>query len=258
MLSINGIEIKPTIFPDKTSQIWLLPNEVLEPISYSDNSKSFEILWKFEGEGEIVHLCQLLLLLHSVDNRAKKNLWIRTLPYARQDKEVSNQTTFAFRAFAWMLNNLDLDEIFIIDPHNYQLTEELIPDCTILQVESNIDYTYAECEADNIVFPDKGASKRYQLTYKNPVILDKVRDQLTGEITGLKIVSGEVKIGRSYLIADDICDGGKTFIETAKILYLYGAKNVHLYVSHGIFSKGLEPLREAGIKRIFTYDGEVK
>jgi len=38
---------------------------------------------------------------------------------------------------------------------------------------------------------------------------------------------------------------------------MQGAKDVALYVSHGIFSKGLEPLREGGIKRIFTKDGEV-
>jgi hypothetical protein len=33
---------------------------------------------------------------------------------------------------------------------------------------------------------------------------------------------------------------------------------VHLYVTHGIFSRGLAPLRESGIKRIFTHKGEEK
>jgi len=58
------------------------------------------------------------------------------------------------------------------------------------------------------------------------------------------------------MIVDDICDGGATFILLAKELYAAGAKEVNLFVTHGIFSKGLIPLYEAGIKRIFTQDGE--
>ena len=33
----------------------------------------------------------------------------------------------------------------------------------------------------------------------------------------------------------DICDGGRTFIELAKVLKDNGAKRVTLYVTHGIF-----------------------
>ena len=63
---------------------------------------------------------------------------------------------------------------------------------------------------------------------------------------------------QTILIVDDLCDGGMTFIKSAERLYELEAKEVHLYVSHGIFSKGLKPLTDSGIKRIFTKDGEVK
>ena len=51
-------------------------------------------------------------------------------------------------------------------------------------------------------------------------------------------------MGRNCLIVDDICDGGGTFIPLAKKLKNAGAKTVTLYVTHGIFSKGLDPLKE--------------
>jgi len=58
------------------------------------------------------------------------------------------------------------------------------------------------------------------------------------------------------LIVDDICDGGMTFKLLARDLLAAGAKEVHPYVTHGIFSKGLDTLKESGIGRFFTYKGE--
>jgi len=46
--------VKPTIFPDGTSQVWKLP---LDGLNY------VKIKWQFESEGEIVHLDQLMHLL---------------------------------------------------------------------------------------------------------------------------------------------------------------------------------------------------
>jgi ribose-phosphate pyrophosphokinase len=56
------------------------------------------------------------------------------------------------------------------------------------------------------------------------------------------------------MICDDIADGGKTFIELAKSLNGI-VKDINLYVSHGIFSKGLKVLHDAGISKIFTKEG---
>jgi phosphoribosylpyrophosphate synthetase len=61
---------------------------------------------------------------------------------------------------------------------------------------------------------------------------------------------------KRVLIVDDICDGGKTFELLAKDLYNAGAEEVNLFVTHGLFSKGLIPLKLAGIKRIFTNKGQ--
>ena len=83
---------------------------------------------------------------------------------------------------------------------------------------------------------------------------EKVRDQLTGNIVRYKIV-GE-PVGKNVLIIDDICDGGMTFKLLAKDLLAAGAKSVVLFVTHGLFSKGLQTLKDSGIQRIYAQDGE--
>jgi ribose-phosphate pyrophosphokinase len=42
------------------------------------------------------------------------------------------------------------------------------------------------------------------------------------------------------LIVDDICDGGRTFIELAKKLRPMTTGKIKLLITHGIFSKGIE------------------
>ena len=61
----------------------------------------------------------------------------------------------------------------------------------------------------------------------------------------------------NVLVWDDLCDAGGTFILLAKELLTNGAKEVNLFVSHGLFTKGTQILFDAGIKRIFTKEREI-
>ena len=243
MINLNGHIITPTIFPDKTSQVWKLdPKHFL-----SDNNV---ITWEFTNEAEFIHLAQLKALL-DLNYGLNTTLELPYLPYARQDKAINNESTFALYPFALLLNSLGFTKVCVFDPHNTELTQRLINN-----VETEMPDTKPLLKKLGTlpVYPDLGAVKRYDAP-TSALRCEKVREPLTGAITGLKVIGKVQK--KPYLIIDDLCDGGRTFIEVAKVLYQKGAIEVHLYVSHGIFSKGLEPLREAGIKRIFTRKGEV-
>lgn len=264
MISINGYEVKPTIFPDWTSQVWKLPEDIIE---YIKTSHEVEVKWVFESESELFSVMQLGHLITSmiscdiVFSPVKVCLYVPYLPYGRQDKEISNDSTFGQNTFLIIANEF-FDVIKTFDAHSTSLLnwEFGINHVINLYPEDAINVAYAESDCDIICFPDKGASERYASLDDDPqVIMGKVRDQSTGEITGLEIVAildnpGDLN-GLKVLIVDDICDGGKTFIEAAKLLYKHGVKEVHLYVSHGIFSKGLDILHEAGIIKVFTKDG---
>lgn len=245
MIKLNGHLITPTIFPDKTSQVWKIPK------SYFKKKENL-VFWEFENETEFLHIAQLKVLLDVQFGLGRAILELPYLPYARQDKEITNESTFALYPFALLLNSLRFSEVQVVDPHNLRLSQHLINNLSYSRPDVN---AWLESLRAKPVYPDAGALKRYDGNPKS-VHCEKVREPLTGAITGLKVI-GKVK-HINYLIVDDLCDGGRTFIEVAKKLYELGAKEVHLLVSHGIFSKGLEPLREAGIKRIFTRKGEVK
>lgn len=244
MITLNGHKIYPTIFPDKTSQCWKIDKEF-----FYDGENT--VRWEFENEAEFMHLAQLKILL-DIGYGFKTTLELPYLPYARQDKAITNESTFALYPFALLLNSLGFVKVCVFDPHNTELTARLIDRVEITM--PNVKPLLKELKALP-VYPDAGAAKRYNAP-KTALRCEKVREPLTGAITGVKVIGKVQK--RTYLIQDDLADGGRTFIEVAKVLYKKGAKEVHLYVSHGIFSKGLQVLRDAGIKRIFTRKGEIK
>jgi ribose-phosphate pyrophosphokinase len=65
------------------------------------------------------------------------------------------------------------------------------------------------------------------------------------EVPGLDNTPGQ----RNFVICDDICDGGRTFIEIAKAIRDIRPKEIfndkiYLCVTHGIFSAGFEELEK--------------
>lgn len=251
MIALNGHKITPTIFPDKTSQVWKINDEILNQVYRADHAA---VVWEFESEGELVHLAQLKELLDTYCSTAK--LTMPYLPYGRQDKRTDNHSTFGLTAFARLINVLGFCEVEVLDAHNNARAHR-IKNLTDRSPRNFISDAYRESKSNLILFPDEGANKRYSAYKIGPgIYAEKRRDQATGAIIGAS-VPRPVK-GKRVLIVDDICDGGATFVLMAAILKKGGAKSVSLYVTHGIFSKGTGVLREAGIDRIFTRKGEIK
>jgi ribose-phosphate pyrophosphokinase len=252
MLYLEIYKVNPTIFPDKTSQVWKFPRFV-------ENSV-FKIKWEFQAESEFMHLAQLVDLVRTYKPQLIE-LDMPYLPYARQDKEISNDTTFALRTFAKLLNSLELDSVMSVDVHS-DVAKELInnfKDCPSLELKLN--FYVGHSSPTLLCFPDAGALNRYKDIIKTSIpscSFSKIRDQDTGYIRSLILDQQNILIkNERVLIVDDLCDGGMTFKLVAEKLRELGASEVNLYVSHGIFSKGVQTLRDSGIKRIFTIKGEV-
>lgn len=247
MIYLNGQKLEVTTFPDNTSQVWKVP--------HLDELRFAYVRWVFSHEAEFLHLAQLKALLDT--RNLESYLHIAYLPYGRQDKTVANDTTFALRPFATLLNSLKFKQITINDPHSdvaLQLIKKSTADYPI-RVIQRILY---DLNIDKICYPDNGAYNKYTVAYNDFVVPmisgSKVRNQSTGVIEKYALY-GDPE-GCNVLVIDDICDGGMTFKLLAKDLLAAGAKSVVLFVTHGIFSKGLKTLTESGIKRIFTKDGE--
>ena len=248
----ESIEIVPTKFPDGTSQVWKLKD--------LDQYKHFGciITWYFHEEAELIYVNQLICLLHQ-HGISIVELYIPYLPYGRQDKEVSNETTFAKTVFLEMLLTEMVGKVTTLDAHSQH------PKVISYSPFGYIEKAITDFKPDLVVFPDKGAATRYSSIVGNYFLyLNKTRNQLTGEITGLEFVdysildcidsnAPDVRV----LIVDDICDGGATFNNAS--IFLHSTLNrvgkkakIGLYVTHGLFSKGYEKMIDSGISEFYT------
>jgi ribose-phosphate pyrophosphokinase len=181
-----------------------------------------------------------------------------------------------------IINSQGYNKVTILDPHS-DVLEACINNFEKLD---NVDlvsfafkdyflskgfrfYTWSPSNFDGVRFisPDAGALKKVfhvaeALKYRNEVIIaSKHRDLETGKIDYTNVPMSVNDADKDVFIIDDICDGGRTFIEIAKAVEEvrklsssvkpehYG-KN-YLIVTHGIFSAGYAQLGEY-FEKIYT------
>ena len=174
-------------------------------------------------------------------------LEINYLAYARQDRVNVQGEAFSLAVMARLINSCNFDSVTLTDPHS-DVASALINNCSITSLTDC--YLWNEPEMAQyikgeyvLVAPDAGAAKKVQQLARQldcPVIQAfKQRDTRTGEITGTSLADvshiDNLK-DKNIIIADDICDAGRTFIELGKILKPLTEKGLYLYVTHGIFS----------------------
>jgi ribose-phosphate pyrophosphokinase len=191
----------------------------------------------------------LMLLSDYIDDRTdlysscKKVLVMHYTPYARQDRRTSCNEPFSFKTFARLINSCCFNRVQITDPHSDVITALLN---NVYSVPRHYLMKNSGFEFEVLVSPDAGAMKanhdvcrKYHIAH---VIATKHRDVSTGAITETKIHTDIDLKGKRILVADDLCDGGRTFIELAKVIRKYEPSTLQLYVTHGLFSNGLTEL----------------
>lgn len=235
---------KITQFPDGTSQVWQI-----DPLP--KKSDVVEVVWMFENEAEVFHLYQLNCLLQNFDYR-QIVLIAPYLPYGRQDKRISNQSTFARSSFFKIIHQRYIG-VETFDAHSLKNDDGYAYWEPIKSISPDLFFN-SILNHDVICFPDEGAYTRYTFNREIPQIYaKKVRDQQTGQIQSLELQLTRTDLtNKDILIVDDICDGGGTFIQLAKELQKYNPRSIDLAVSHGLFSKGKQVLHDAGIRNIYT------
>jgi ribose-phosphate pyrophosphokinase len=244
MITINSHKVEPTIFPDGTSQVWHLPQDIFDADEHN-------VVWMFESEPELFHLVQLNWLL-TRDYDKPCSLLVPYFPYARQHQSTDNENTFALGPFLRILSNTtSWDIITTYDAHfTFEIESSFLP-----FVSLKPPHLQALCDRyDTLIFPDKGASERYKwINHKNIVTGSKVRNQATGIITHYETTGNPTGMA---LVVDDLCDGGATFHILGESLERR-VESLDLYVTHGIFSKGIDTLLNK-YDRIYTTNTYIK
>lgn len=202
---------------------------------------------------------QLLLLTDAV-RRVVPNVPLHLnmpyVPYARQDRVCNPGEALSARVFCDLINAQAYASVVIADPHSDVVPALLdrvsVVDASVMVAE--VLRHSALARGVTLLAPDAGARKRVQqlarkLDVDHIAFADKVRDTKTGRISGTSVSSDLPNL--PILVVDDICDGGRTFVELGKALAEVSPQPRYLYVTHGIFSKGFEELN-LYYQRIFT------
>lgn len=181
-----------------------------------------------------------------------KRLILPHVPGGRQDRiNPTGDILFTLKSVAQMINDREFEQVVVFDPHS-AVTPALLDRCDVVTPAEILKGFWKGYSG--VIAPDVGAAKR-AFDVAQALGLDfhqaeKHRNVSTGKLSGF--AAPTLKAGEHYLVVDDICDGGGTFLGLGKVIQDAGAF-ADLYVTHGVFSNGLGNLLKV-YKKVTTTD----
>ena len=207
------------------------------------------------------NLMELLICIDALRRSSAKNITavIPYFGYARQDRKVVPRTAISAKLVSNLITNAGAHRIVTVDLHAGQIQGFFdIPVDNLFSTPIFSKHIKKYISNKNIicVAPDVGGVERARaLGQKLNVglaIVDK-RRPAPGKSQVMNII-GNVK-ERNCLLVDDIIDSGGTIVNAAKALKEKGAKDVYVYVTHGVLSgNAVEQINKSKIKKLIITD----
>jgi len=227
----------------------------------SDFLESINIITKINDSDSLMQLLMITDALKRKFVNPKVNVTIPYFPYARQDKIVVDGEALSIKVFTDIINLQNYNTVTTFDLHS-EVSKALTNNLNEISQKVIFTKTQLNMNFSNmyLVSPDMGASKKiYSIyenysytdnTFKGVIQANKKRNNV-GQIIETEVFFDKFE-GEDVIIVDDICDGGRTFTELAKVLKNKGCGKIILFVTHGIFSKGFDVLFENCIDELYT------
>ena len=207
------------------------------------------------------NLMELLLCIDALKRSSAKNITavIPYFGYARQDRKVVPRTSISAKLVSNLITNSGADRVVTLDLHSGQIQGFFdIPVDNLFATPIFARHIKRKIKTKNMicVAPDVGGTARARALGKmlnvGLAIVDK-RRPAPGKSVVMNVI-GNVK-NKTCIIVDDIIDSGGTIVNAAKILKQRGARDVHVYVSHGVLSgDAVEKVRKSQIKNLVITD----
>ena len=183
------------------------------------------------------------------------HLYVPYIMGARSDRKFEEgSNNYLKDVICPIINSLNFKSVTCVDPHSDVLEACLNRFKKVSNEALVCAFTDSKWNQGNniIISPDAGANKKIfklveELELKCDVITCSKNRDINGKLTKTVVPTKDTGplCKKNYIIIDDICDGGATFINIAKELKkLYNCNNIYLIVTHGIFSKGYVELEE--------------
>lgn len=234
---------------------------IIEPVPYFkfpsgevhirdfDVSDITQIIFNWRGDHTDLAVLSSLITLPSCMSNLTSDLLVPYLPASRADRIVGNESLgkaayVDLISAAWDgISGNYYSSIDTWDIHSTRGTDACITNIPRMQQYLS---TYQFPDNSVLLAPDEGALSRVAaisaatgLPYLGAT---KNRDYSTGRLlsNSVPLVLGEFD---NIFVIDDICDGGGTFLLLAESIRKQNiSSNLHLFVTHGIFSKGKSDL----------------
>ena len=207
------------------------------------------------------NLMELLLCVDALKRSSAKNITavIPYFGYARQDRKVVPRTSISAKMVSNLITKAGADRVVTLDLHSGQIQGFFdIPVDNLFATPIFARHIKKKIKSNNLicVAPDVGGTARARALGKllniGLAIVDKRRPS-PGRSEVMNVI-GNVN-NKTCIIVDDIIDSGGTIVNAAKVLKEKGAKDVHVYVSHGVLSGGaVEKIKKSKIKNLVVTD----
>lgn len=245
----SDIKYKISKFPDGQQTVDLLEapyiGETVQLISRLNSFKDLELI-----------ICATQAI-RNFDPNKEISLKVPYFVGARSDRKfVEGGVNYLKQVICPIINSMNFKSVIVLDPHsdvleaclnNFDKTNNF---GLVKFALTNIDNRDGARDRICLVSPDAGAYKKIfdvakEFKIENIITANKVRDMKTGNILRTEIPVLDQHNDLTYVIIDDICDGGRTFVELAKVIKEgRPTAKVYLVVTHGIFSAGFKTLNE--------------
>jgi len=207
------------------------------------------------------NLMELLLCIDALKRSSAKNITavIPYFGYARQDRKVAPRTSISAKLVSNLITKAGADRVVTVDLHAGQIQGFFdIPVDNLFATPIFARHVKKKIKSKNLicVAPDVGGTERARALGKllnvGLAIVDKRRPK-PGQSQVMNII-GDVK-GKTCILVDDIIDSGGTIENAAKALKDRGAKEVYVYITHGVLSgEAVKKIKNSVIKNLVITD----
>lgn len=229
--------------------------EISDDYYYAPNTFNQQIAFVRGGNNDdLFTLAMWADAIHRLDSGCWTILVMPYLPGARADRG----TPLGAKVYADFINSLEIDSIVCLDPHS-DVAPALYNNLTVVPLAGLKHWLDLSGKYAGVIAPDLGARKRAESVAEVlnvPVYqATKHRDFETRELSDFQCE--ELPHEGDFLVVDDICDGGRTFIQLADVLLPIKLSNdpaLDLWVTHGIFSYNALPKLRSRYREVYTTD----
>jgi|SRR3989338_1137799 len=233
----------------------------------------FEVRFKESVRGRDIYIVQstyapnenLMELLLWIDaaKRAAAGKITAVVPYfgwARQDRKAKPRVPISAKLVADIITKAGASRVLTVDLHSPQLQGFFnIPVDNLYARKIFVEFFKNNFKPEDFVVmgTDAGAAKLAESYIQRlgglPMALSYKTRFAANKVKVLSIV-GEVK-DKNILLVDDMIDTGGTIIENVARLKEMGAKDIYVFATHGLFSKGaISRIDSSPIKHVCVTD----